>query len=144
MNIGEISVGMSAEMSKTITSEVIMAFAEATGDFNPVHIDEEAGKASLFGERIAHGMLSAGLISAVLGMKLPGAGALYLSQTLKFVRPVKIGDVVTARAEVVEVIAAKKRVRLATTCRNQLGETVVEGEALAKVPAGGLQHGDER
>lgn len=133
MNIGEISVGMSAEMSKTITSEVIMAFAEATGDFNPVHIDEEAGKASLFGERIAHGMLSAGLISAVLGMKLPGAGALYLSQTLKFVKPVKIGDTVTARVEVVEVIAAKKRVRLATTCRNQLGETVVEGEAWAKV-----------
>ena len=133
MNIGEISVGMSAEMSRTVTSEAIVAFAEATGDFNPVHVDEEAGKASLFGERIAHGMLSAGLISAVLGMKLPGAGALYLSQTLKFVKPVKIGDTITARAEVVEVIAAKKRVRLATTCRNQLGETVVEGEALAKV-----------
>lgn len=136
MNIGEISVGMSAEMSKTITSEVIMAFAEATGDFNPVHIDEEAGKASIFGERIAHGMLSAGLISAVLGMKLPGAGALYLSQTLKFVRPVKIGDTVTATVEVLEVITAKKRVRLATTCRNQLGETVVEGEAWAKVRGG--------
>jgi len=133
MNIGEISVGMSAEMSRTVTSEAIVAFAEATGDFNPVHVDEEAGKASLFGERIAHGMLSAGLISAVLGMKLPGAGALYLSQTLKFVKPVKIGDTITARAEVVEGIAAKKRVRLATTCRNQLGETVVEGEALAKV-----------
>lgn len=136
MNIGEMSVGMSAEMSKTITSEVIVAFAEATGDFNPVHIDEDAAKASPFGERIAHGMLSAGLISAVLAMKLPGAGAIYLSQSLKFVRPVKIGDVVTARAEVVEVIAAKKRVRLATTCRNQRGETVLEGEALVLVPAG--------
>ena len=133
MNIGEMSVGMSAEMSKVITSEVIMAFAEATGDFNPVHVDEEAGKASLFGERIAHGMLGAGLISAVLGMKLPGAGALYLSQSLKFVRPVKIGDTITARAEVVEVIVAKKRVRLATMVRNQAGETVIEGEAWAKV-----------
>lgn len=133
MNIGEISVGMSAEMSKKITSEGIIAFAEATGDFNPVHVDEEAGKASLFGERIAHGMLGAGLISAVLGMKLPGAGALYLSQTLKFVKPVKIGDTITARAEVVEVIAAKKRVRLATTVRNQDGDTVIEGEAWAKV-----------
>ena len=133
MNIAEISVGMSAEMSKTITSEGIIAFAEATGDFNPVHIDEKAGKASLFGERIAHGMLGAGLISAVLGMKLPGAGALYLSQTLKFVRPVKVGDKITARAEVVEVIAAKKRVRLLTTVRNQDGDTVIEGEALAKV-----------
>ena len=133
MNIGQISVGMSAEMSKTITSEGIIAFAEATGDFNPVHIDEEAGRASLFGERIAHGMLGAGLISAVLGMKLPGAGALYLSQTLKFVRPVKIGDTVTATVEVVEVITAKKRVRLLTTVRNQDGDTVIEGEALAKV-----------
>ncbi|HET9004797.1 MAG TPA: MaoC family dehydratase, partial [Gemmatimonadaceae bacterium] len=122
-----------AEMSKKITSEGIIAFAEATGDFNPVHIDEEAGRASLFGERIAHGMLGAGLISAVLGMKLPGAGALYLSQTLKFVKPVKIGDTITARAEVVEVVAAKKRVRLLTTVRNQDGETVIEGEAMAKV-----------
>lgn len=136
MNIGEISVGMSAEMSRTITSEAIMAFAEATGDFNPVHVDEEAGKASLFGERIAHGMLGAGLISAVLGMKLPGAGALYLSQTLKFVKPVKIGDTITAAVEVMEVITAKKRVRLATTVRNQDGDAVIEGEALAKVRGG--------
>src|SRR5690242_6197199 len=133
MNIGEISVGQSAEMSRTVTSEAIIAFAEATGDFNPVHVDEEAGKASLFGERIAHGMLGAGLISAVLGMKLPGAGALYLSQTLKFVKPVKIGDQITAKVEVVEVIAVKKRVRLLTTVRNQDGDTVIEGEALAKV-----------
>jgi len=136
MNISEISVGMSAEMSRTVTSEGIMAFAEATGDFNPVHVDEEAGKASLFGERIAHGMLGAGLISAVLGMKLPGAGALYLSQSLQFLKPVKIGDTVTARVEVVEVMTAKKRVRLATTVRNQAGETVIEGEAVAKVRAG--------
>ena len=135
MNIGEISVGMTAEMSRTITSEAIMAFAEATGDFNPVHVDEEAGKASLFGERIAHGMLGAGLISAVLGMKLPGAGALYLSQSLKFVKPVKIGDTITAGVEVIEVITAKKRVRLATTVRNQDGDTVIEGEAWAKVRA---------
>ena len=87
----------------------------------------------MFGGRIAHGMLSAGFISAVLGMRLPGPGSVYLSQTLRFTKPVRIGDTVTARVEVLEVIAAKRRVRLATTCRNQRGETVVDGEAVVMI-----------
>lgn len=136
MKISEISIGASAEIGKTITLADIMSFAQVTGDFNPVHVDAEAAKASPFGEQIAHGMLSAGLVSAVLAMKLPGAGAIYMSQSLRFVRPVKIGDTITARVEVSEVIAAKKRVRLATTCRNQRGETVLDGEALVMVPDG--------
>jgi 3-hydroxybutyryl-CoA dehydratase len=128
--IDELSVGQVAEMAKTVTESDIVLFAGVTGDFNPVHIDAEAAKQSVFGERIAHGMLSAGFISAVLGMRLPGAGSIYLSQTLRFTKPVRIGDTVTARVEVVEVIAAKRRVRLATTCRNQNDEVVVEGEAV--------------
>ena len=104
MNVDELSAGQSAEMSKTITSADIMSFAQATGDFNPVHIDDEAAKRSPFGERIAHGMLSAGLISAVLGMKLPGPGVIYMSQSLRFTRPVRIGDTITA--EVIDELFA--------------------------------------
>ena len=128
--IDELSVGDSAEMAKTVTESDITLFAGVTGDFNPVHIDAVAAEKSIFGGRIAHGMLSAGFISAVLAMRLPGAGSIYLSQTLRFTKPVRIGDTVTARVEVLEVIAAKRRVRLATTCRNQNDEVVVEGEAL--------------
>ncbi len=128
--IDELSVGQVAELAKTVTESDIVLFAGVTGDFNPVHIDAEAAKQSVFGQRIAHGMLSAGFISAVLGMRLPGPGSISLSQTLRFTKPVRIGDTVTARVEVVEVIAAKRRVRLATTCRNQNDEVVVEGEAV--------------
>jgi 3-hydroxybutyryl-CoA dehydratase len=128
--IDELSVGQVAELAKTVTESDIVLFAGVTGDFNPVHIDAEAAKQSVFGQRIAHGMLSAGFISAVLGMRLPGPGSIYLSQTLRFTKPVRIGDTVRARVEVVEVIAAKRRVRLATTCRNQNDEVVVEGEAV--------------
>ena len=128
--IDELSVGQAAELAKTVTESDIVLFAGVTGDFNPVHIDAEAAKQSVFGQRIAHGMLSAGFISAVLGMRLPGPGSIYLSQTLRFTKPVRIGDTVTARVEVVEVIAAKRRVRLVTTCRNQNDEVVVEGEAV--------------
>ena len=134
MKIDEMQVGMSAELARTVTSEEIVRFAEVTGDMNPVHLDEEAARRSPFKERIAHGMLSAGYVSAALGMKLPGPGAIYLSQSLRFTRPVKIGDTITARVEVVEVIAAKKRVRLSTVCRNQHGETVLDGEAVVMVP----------
>jgi 3-hydroxybutyryl-CoA dehydratase len=128
--IDELSVGDAAELAKTVTESDIAMFAEVTGDFNPVHIDPVAAEKSVFGGRIAHGMLSAGFISAVLAMRLPGAGSIYLSQTLRFTKPVRIGDTVTARVEVLEVIVPKRRVRLATTCRNQNGEVVVEGEAL--------------
>jgi 3-hydroxybutyryl-CoA dehydratase len=131
--IDEIHVGDVAEMAKTVTETDIALFAGVTGDFNPVHIDQVAAERSMFKGRIAHGMLSAGFISAVLGMKLPGTGSIYLSQSLRFTKPVRIGDTVTARVEVVEVIATKRRVRLATSCRNQQGETVVEGEAVVMV-----------
>ncbi|HUQ80327.1 MAG TPA: MaoC family dehydratase [Gemmatimonadaceae bacterium] len=131
--IDEIHVGDVAEMAKTVTETDIALFAGVTGDFNPVHIDQVAAERSMFRGRIAHGMLSAGFISAVLGMKLPGTGSIYLSQSLRFTKPVRIGDTVTARVEVLEVFATKRRVRLATSCRNQQGETVVEGEAVVMV-----------
>jgi 3-hydroxybutyryl-CoA dehydratase len=130
MRIDEMHVGDVAELAKTVTESDIALFAGVTGDFNPVHIDAEAAKRSVFGERIAHGMLSAGFISAVIGMRLPGSGSIYLSQTLRFTKPVRIGDTVTARVEVLEVLTAKRRVRLATSCRNQNGEVVVDGEAV--------------
>jgi 3-hydroxybutyryl-CoA dehydratase len=128
--IDELHVGDAAELAKTVTESDIALFAGVTGDFNPVHVDAVAAGKSVFGGRIAHGILSAGFISAVLAMRLPGPGSIYLSQTLRFTKPVRIGDTVTARVEVLEVIAPKRRVRLATTCRNQNGEVVVEGEAL--------------
>ncbi len=126
-------VGQSAEMTKVITEGDILRFAEITGDRNPVHISEEFAAQTRFGERIAHGVLTAGLISAVIGMKLPGPGCLYVSQTLAFLAPVKIGDEITARAEVVEVISGK-RLKLRTLCMNQRGEVVLEGEAIIVPP----------
>ena len=131
--IDELEVGQAAEMAKTVTEADIALFAGVTGDFNPVHVDAVAAAQSRFGERIAHGMLSAGFISAVIAMRLPGPGSIYLSQSLRFTRPVRIGDTVTTRVEVVEVMAPKRRLRLATTCRNQNSETVVEGEAVVMV-----------
>jgi 3-hydroxybutyryl-CoA dehydratase len=131
--LGELRVGDAAEMAKTVTEADVMLFAGVTGDFNPVHVDAVAAERSMFGGPIAHGMLSAGFISAVIAMRLPGPGSIYLSQSMRFTRPVRIGDTVTARVEVLEVVAAKRRVRLGTTCRNQRGETVVEGEALVMV-----------
>ena len=121
-------------MSKTVTDADVVLFAGVTGDFNPAHVDAVAAASGPFGGRIAHGMLTGGLISAVLAMRLPGPGTIYLSQSLRFLRPVRIGDTVTARVEVLETISEKRRVRLATTAANQNGEQVVEGEALVMVP----------
>ncbi|MCU0622337.1 MAG: MaoC family dehydratase [Gemmatimonadaceae bacterium] len=134
MRFDELAVGQRAQVAKAITQDDIVRFAELTGDDNPVHLDEAVAAQSRFGRRIAHGMLSAGLISAVLGTKLPGPGVIYLSQSLRFTRPVHPGDVITATAELVELIPAKRRARLATTCRNQADEVVLEGEALVMVP----------
>ena len=134
MQFEDFAPGVTAEMSKTITETDVALYAGITGDFNPVHVDAVAAARSRFGGRIAHGMLSAGLISAVLGMKLPGPGSIYLSQSLKFTRPVRIGDTVTAQVSVAAVNAEKRRVTLTTICRNQDGETVLEGEALVLVP----------
>jgi 3-hydroxybutyryl-CoA dehydratase len=133
MNADTPSLGQSAEFAKTITEADVVQFAGITGDFNPVHVDAVAAAASRFGGRIAHGMLSASLISTVLGTRLPGPGAIYLSQSLRFTAPVRIGDTVTARVEVVEMME-KRRVRLVTTCRTQEGTVVVEGEAVVVVP----------
>ncbi len=125
--------GQTAIFTKTITETDIYAFAGITGDFNPLHVDAEFASRSRFGERIAHGMLTAGLISAVLGMRLPGPGGIYVSQTLQFVRPVRIGDTITAKAEVTAYQPEKRLLTLRTTCVNQRGETVVEGQSVLLV-----------
>jgi len=135
MRFDEMAVGQEAELSKIVTDEDVMAFARVTGDFNPVHVDEVAAARSRFGGRIAHGMLSAGLISAAIAGKLPGPSSIYLSQTLRFTLPVRIGDTITVHLKVIELIEGKRRVKLSTVCRNQKGETGVEGEALVLVPA---------
>lgn len=124
-----ISVGDKASMSKTVTEYDVYTFAGVTGDFNPIHVNGEFAKETMFKGRIAHGMLSAGFISAVLGTTLPGANAIYLGQELIFKAPVKLGDTVTATVEVIEKIEAKKRVILRTTVTNQDGVLVVDGKA---------------
>jgi 3-hydroxybutyryl-CoA dehydratase len=129
----DLSVGQSAELVRTVAEADIVAFAEVTGDNNPVHLDADYAAGTSFGERIAHGMLSAGYISAVLGTTLPGPGAIYLSQTLAFKRPVKIGAEVTARVTVTAIDEAKARVTLDTTCLVG-GKAVVGGEAVVMVP----------
>ena len=127
-DIEDLSVGMSASFAKTVTEADIVLFAGVSGDTNPVHLDAETAATTMFGERIAHGMLSAGFISAVLGSKMPGPGTIYMSQTLKFKAPVKIGDTVKATAEITELVPEKKRVILKTTC-TVAGKVVLEGEA---------------
>ena len=129
----DLSIGQSADLVRTVGEADIIAFAAVTGDNNPVHLDADYAATTSFGERIAHGMLSAGYISAVIGTQLPGPGAIYLSQALRFKRPVKIGDEVTARATITEIDTAKARVTLATVCFVN-GKPVVEGEAVIMVP----------
>ena len=134
MRFSELSVGQFAELATVVSDDMIHRFADVTGDINPLHLDEAAAARTRFGGRIAHGMLSAGFISAVVGTRLPGFGAIYLSQTLRFTRPVRPGDTITARVEVAELIPAKQRARFITTCRNQHGDVVLDGEALILVP----------
>ena len=122
-------VGDSAEITKTIEQADIDAFAKVTGDHNPVHVDEEFAKTTRFGRRIAHGMLTASLISSVLANKLPGEGSVYLGQTLQFVAPVYPGDEVTARVTVKQVREDKPILKLETICVNQRDEIVIRGEA---------------
>jgi len=123
-------VGDAATRTKTITDEDIRAFAELSGDRNPVHLDDEYAAATRFGRRIAHGMLAASLVSATLANELPGRGSVYLSQTLRFVAPVFPGDTVTARVEVTKVREDKPIVTLETVCTNERGERLIEGEAV--------------
>ena len=132
--IDELKVGDTAEFTKTVSEADIYLYAGVTGDANPAHIDEVHASKTFFKTRIAHGMLLGGFISTVLGNRLPGNGTVYMKQQLEFLAPVRIGDTVTARAEVVEVIKEKNRVRLRTTCLNQEGKMVVDGEALVSPP----------
>jgi 3-hydroxybutyryl-CoA dehydratase len=123
-------VGETASLSKTITDDDIRAFAGLTGDHNPVHLDDDFAQTTRFGRRIAHGMLSASLISALLANQLPGQGTVYLSQTLQFRAPVFPGDTVTARVTVTKVREDKPIVTLETICFNQNDETLITGEAV--------------
>jgi 3-hydroxybutyryl-CoA dehydratase len=129
----DFEVGERAQISKVISEDDILSFARITGDHNPVHIDPEFASKTRFGGRIAHGILSAGLISAVLGTRLPGPGSIYLSQSLKFVRPIWIGDTLTAEVEVVDWDPVKRIIRLSTRCFNQGDEDVLTGEAVLLV-----------
>ena len=126
-------VGEKAALRRTITDEMVVAFADLVGDHNPVHLDEAFAATTRFGRRIAHGMLVAGLISTVIASDLPGPGTVYLSQTLQFKAPVYLGDTVTVTLEVVKVREDKPIVTLTTVCTNQDGKTVIEGEAVALV-----------
>ena len=125
-------IGTRAEYKRTITEEDISHFAEVSGDHNPVHLDAEYAARTPFGGRIAHGILSAAFISAVLGNDLPGRGTIYLGQTLKFLAPVRIGDTITASVEVTAVREEKRIVTLRTDCTNQHGAVVLTGEAVMK------------
>ncbi len=132
----DLSIGESAQMTFPVTEAVIEKFAEVSGDDNPVHLNEAFAKTTQFGTRIAHGMLSAGFISALVGTRLPGYGSIYLSQTLRFRRPVKIGDEVVVTATVTALDADKGRATIETVC-SVGGKTVVEGEALIMPPRRG-------
>lgn len=132
--IQEIQVGDTAEFAKTVTEADVYLYAGLSGDFNPAHINEAYAQKTFFKTRIAHGMLAAGFISAVLGTQLPGPGTIYMRQELNFLAPVRMGDTITARVEVAEVNMEKKRVKMKTTCTNQNGETVLDGEALVSPP----------
>lgn len=132
--IHEIKVGDKAFFQKTITETDVYLYAGITGDINPAHINHEVSKETIFKGRIVHGMLSAGLISAVLGVQLPGPGTIYLGQNLKFTKPVKFGDTIKAEVEVIEKIEEKNRVILNTICYNQNKEIVLKGTATVMPP----------
>jgi 3-hydroxybutyryl-CoA dehydratase len=133
VRFGDLAIGQAATFTKTVSESDILLFAGITGDMNPLHVNQPWAEGSRFRGRIAHGILTAGFVSTVIGMHLPGPGAVYLRQSLTFVGPVHIGDTVTARAEVVELMAARRRMRLKTTVHNQRGETVLDGEALVQL-----------
>ena len=131
----KLNVGDTAEITRTIDQSDIQAFADVTGDHNPIHVDEEFAKTTRFGRRIAHGMLTASLISSVLANKLPGEGSIYLGQTLQFVAPVFPGDEITARVTVTEIREGRGIAKLETICLNQRKEIVIRGEATVLVSA---------
>jgi len=130
----ELKVGERGEFTKTISESDVYLYAGVTGDLNPAHINEEYAKRTFFKTRIVHGMLLGGLISAVLGNRLPGPGTIYLSQYFDFLAPVRIGDTITASVEVSEIMTAEKKVRVKTVCVNQEGKKVLDGEAVVSPP----------
>jgi 3-hydroxybutyryl-CoA dehydratase len=130
----DLTLGMSERLSKTIASSDVVGFAEVTGDRNPIHLSEHFAARTPFGTRIAHGLYTASLISAVLGTRLPGPGAVYISQTLNFRAPVRIGDTVEVEVTVAELIPDRRRARLVCTC-SVGAEIVLDGEAWVKVPS---------
>lgn len=132
--IDMIQIGDVSEFTKTVSESDIYQYAGISGDFNPAHVNEAYAAKTFFKARIAHGMLSAGFISAILGNHLPGPGSIYIRQELNFLSPVYIGDTITARAEVIEVSTEKNRVTLKTDCSNQDGTTVIEGKAVLSPP----------
>jgi len=132
--VKQLEIGQKASFSKTVTETDVYLFAGVTGDINPAHVNEEYAKNTMFKGRIAHGMLSAGFISAVLAMNLPGPGTIYIAQTLKFRAPVRFGDTITATVEVLEKNEEKNRVILKTVCSNQDNKVVLEGEATVMPP----------
>ena len=133
-SIDQLQVGDAAEFAKTVSETDIYLYAGITGDFNPAHVNENYAKNTFFKTRIAHGMLTAGFISAIIANQLPGPGTIYLKQELSFLAPVHIGDTITARVEILELNTEKNRVRLKTTCSNQDGVTVLEGFGLVSPP----------
>ncbi|MCP4578269.1 MAG: MaoC family dehydratase [Deltaproteobacteria bacterium] len=139
--ITELSVGDAAEFAKTVSESDIYLYAGITGDLNPVHINEAYAKGTFFKTRIAHGMLAAGFISTVMGTRLPGTGTVYVKQDLIFLAPVFMGDTITARVEVKEILTEKNRLKLRTFCVNQDGTTVLDGEALVSPPKAPKQDG---
>ncbi|HXE70451.1 MAG TPA: MaoC family dehydratase [Hyphomicrobiaceae bacterium] len=129
----DLELGMEASFAKAVSAADVLSFAEVTGDRNPVHLDADYAAKTIFKEPIAHGMLTAGYISAVFGIEMPGPGAIYVSQTLNFRAPVRIGDRVIAKVRVVELYPAKRRARFECTCTVE-GKVVLEGEAVLMVP----------
>jgi len=130
----QIALGDTAEFTKTVTETDVYLYAGITGDFNPAHINAAYAAQTFFKTRIAHGMLTGGFISTVVGTLLPGPGTIYVRQELNFLAPVRIGDTITARAEVLERFVEKNRLRLRTTCTNQDGTLVVDGQATVSPP----------
>ena len=133
-SIDELRIGETHRFAKTISESDVYGYAGITGDLNPAHINEQYASNTFFKTRIAHGMLTAGFISAIIGTQLPGPGTIYISQTLNFKAPVRIGDTITASVEVSEIIKEKNRVKMITTCVNQDDTLVLDGEAVVSPP----------
>ena len=132
--IDELKIGDTAEFGKTVSESDIYLYAGVTGDFNPAHINEVYAKKTFFKTRIAQGMMTAGFISGLLGIRLPGPGTIYIRQELDFLAPVHIGDTITARVEVIEILKEKNRVTVRTSCVNQDGTLVLDGKAVVSPP----------